>query len=118
MSQLKGASMSLPSKTSRRRLAFLISIILHAVILVCASFVDWRTNRISAVGRAIDTLGRPAGVIVERLYPGHTLNQAAVLILISICLYMIPAWLVLTGWSWICDHHRRVRSTGQNAGHP
>ena len=79
--------------------AFMISLVLNGVLLTIPSFFDPTKYPVSTVGKVVDALGAPGGVIVDRFFPGHDLTQAVIMLTCSVAFYAIVAWVVLSAWA-------------------
>jgi hypothetical protein len=80
--------------------ALVSSIIFHFVLLVMASQVDFKKERLSTGGKILDVLGKPGWVLGQWLLPGHDLMPLLVDIVCSIVFYAIAIWAALAIWSW------------------
>jgi hypothetical protein len=84
----------------RIAIAFLISIVLNGILLTIDFSIDPRQANLSRVENIVVGLLRPAEALTARLTPGHGGAQISALILFSVVVYTIVAWVVLSLPIW------------------
>jgi hypothetical protein len=80
--------------------SFAISVILNGFLLTIDFFIDPRQRNLSIVQKSVVALLRPAESLTESLTPGHGGGQILALVLFSVLLYTLLAWLVLSIPIW------------------
>lgn len=87
-----------------RYLAFSLaaSIFINCFLATMPLFFDPTQYALSIMARIAHLLGTPAGMITERLLPGHGGEQIALILGSSILFYTAVFWAVLTAFSFIC----------------
>jgi len=78
--------------------ALVVSVVLNLTLLTLPSLFDPGKFTTSRLGKIVDALGAPGGMVVERFLPGHDLTQVLVMLLSSLAFYTIIVWAVLTAW--------------------
>ena len=87
-------------KLWRTVIAFVVSLVLNGFLLVVAFSVDPRQEKLSGIQRVANVLLEPAGGITDQLVPGHGGTQIFALILFSVLIYALLAWVVLSLPVW------------------
>jgi hypothetical protein len=79
--------------------SFVISLAWNGVLLMLPALFDPRQFPVSTLGRIVDALGAPGGIIVEHFFPGHDLIQVVIMLTCSVVFYSLVAWVGLTAWT-------------------
>ncbi len=91
--------MDTASQLRRVSYAFLASALVNLLLIGLSSAFSPESSQF---GRIVDLLGRPGGVAVEMIYPGHSGIQVMLLLCFSILFYAALAWILL----WTADLFR------------
>jgi hypothetical protein len=89
-----------PRQLSRIAIAFLISIVLDGILLAIDFSIDPRQNKLSRVEGTVVALLRPGEALTNWLAPGHGGAQILALVVFSVVVYTIVAWVVLSLPVW------------------
>jgi hypothetical protein len=81
-------------------MALLISIGLNAILFAVDFSIDPRGAELSRVQRWVVSLLSPAELLVGGFAPGHGGGQILALVVFSVLVYAIAAWLVLSLPTW------------------
>ena len=91
------------SQTFRIMLAISPALVLNVILFAEPFFhPHWQPGSSSAE-KLMDSLSKPAGLFVDKFFPGHGDIQIVVLILSSLVLYTLIFWAILNVWGVIRD---------------
>ena len=84
----------------RVAVAFLASIVLNCVLVAIDFSIDPRQPKLSAIQNAVVGLLRPAEALSMRFAPGHGGVQILALVVLSVLVYALVAWVLLSLPIW------------------
>ena len=89
-----------PRQLWRMVIAFLISIALNGILLTIDFSIDPQQDKLSRIENIVVGLLGPADALTTWLAPGHGGTQIVVLIISSVVVYAVTAWVVLSLPVW------------------
>lgn len=84
----------------RLSIAFVVSIALNIILFAIDFSIDPLQQELSRIQRLGVNLLRPADALTVWLMPGHTGAQIAALVIFSVAVYSIIAWVLISLPVW------------------